>query len=710
MADRDVLDDALEQFKLSEEAYSANREAALEDIRFARLGEQWPENIAQDRAREGRPMLTINRIPTFGRQVVNDARQNKPTIKVLPSGGGAHRLTAWALQGLIQQIENQSSSKVAYDTGIEFAVYGGFGYWRVDLDYAYDDAFDLDVLVKPVYNPFSIYGDPHPEGMDSRDWNFGFVTDDMPKEQFEKEYPDAEAAGFEGSGTTKQAGWIRDKTVRVAEWWSREQVKRPIVKLSDGSILTAEIYMREKALFDAKGATVTGTREALSHKITHRVITALDVLSEKEWAGCYIPIIPVYGDIVNIEGEVTYKSLFRDAKDPQRMVNFWRTAATELVALAPRVPYIGARGSFTTDAEKWSSANRTSHPHLEYDPVPGQPPPQRQSLDSGVAAGALQEAMNASDDIKSVLGLFDASLGARSNETSGRAIMARQREGDVSTFHFIDNRDRAVEHTGRILVDLIPKVYTSGRMVTILSEDLKERQLVLGAPQPEFDGHIFDLTVGKYSVVAKAGPSYTTKREEAAYQMIEFAKVTGTGQMYADVIAKNLDWPGAEEIEARLKRALPPNILGNGPSQQEQQMQQAIAQLQMELQKAMQELQVLKSDTAVDMAEVQVKHADVQVKNKEAAIKEQEVMLKAKELEIRMMEMAKDAEEIQEQMQSKGLETNVIIEAITALQQSVAAFAQSQGAKRKVGRFQKQADGSWVADVQETPEGGQTLQ
>lgn len=695
MADRDLLEEALELWQLSADAEASNRDEALDDIRFARRGEQWDQTIASTRRAEGRPMLTINRLPAFARQVINDARQNKPSITTRPATGGANKVTAQIFDGLIRHIQNQSSASVAYDTGIESSVYGGFGYWRVDVDYAHNDTFDLDVMIQPVFNPFSVYGDPSPEGYDSRDWTFAFVLADMDDDAFEAKYPGADACDW--SDTQGIAGrWWMEDAVRVAEWWQRKEVATRVVKLANGNIVKADIYQREPML---QQIPVVGERDVRSYEVTHRVITAVDLLEEKKWAGSYIPIVPVYGDIVNIEGERFYQSLIRDAKDPQRMFNFWRTASTEIVALAPRVPYIGPRGSFTTDAEKWSTANRKSHAYLEYDPQPGQPPPQRQPLDGGVAAGALQEALNASDDMKAVMGLHDASLGAKSNETSGRAIFLRQKEGDTSTFHFIDNRDRAIEHTGRILVDLIPNVYTGDRIVTILTDDLKEHTVQLGVPVPELGGHVFDLTAGKYALVMKTGPAYTTKREEAAVQQIEFAKVSGTGGLIADLIAKNLDWPGSDEIAKRIENSLPPHVLGKAPPPEMQQLQQAMQQAQQIITQLQQENQVLKLEQKLNAADAKAKMAEVDVKDKEVAVKDKEVMVKNKELEVREIEAQVEGAKAIAEAQQVGIDRSVMQSMMSELKDEISKAAMPR--KRK-GRAIKQPDGSWQLEAEDT--------
>jgi hypothetical protein len=594
MADKDVLSDALEEFKLADEAASENRNLALEDIRFARLAEQWPDDIAKQREREGRPMLTINRLPAFGRRVVNEARQNRPAITIKPASDQADVHTAAVITGLIRNIEQTSDADVARDTGVEAAVFGGFGYWRVDVDYASDDVFDLDICVRRIANPFTVFADPRSTAADASDWRYGFVTELLPLAEFKSKYKGAETQSWEGAD---DEGWFTEDSVRIAEWWKREEVMRQLVQLNDGSVLSADEFERNRDLFLIAGLQVKGERTAPSFKVTQRLISGAEVLDTKEWAGRYIPIIPCYGDEVNVEGKRYFRSLIRDAKDPQKMLNFWRTAGTELVALAPKVPFIGARGQFTTDAEKWSNANRQSYAYLEYDPIAGMPPPQRQPLDSGVAAGAMQEAINASEDMKTIMGIYDPSLGEKSNETSGIAIRRRQSQTDIATFHFLDNLNRAVKYEGRVILDLIPQVYTGERIIRILGEDGTPQSVPLNQPTqpPQMPGvkvppgltKVFDLTVGKYDVVVKAGPSYGTKREEAAEQQIAFMQaVPAMAPLMTDILADNLDWPQADKLKERIEQQManpPPNpemVKAQAQGQLEQMKVQAQGQLE----------------------------------------------------------------------------------------------------------------------------------
>lgn len=614
MADKDLLEEATEAFDLAAEHESDNRRDALDDMRFARLGEQWPELVRRNREISGRPCLTINRMPTFIRQVVNDSRQNKPAIKVHPADSKADVQTAQIYDGLIRHIEVSSKASIAYDTAIDHAATGGFGYFRINTRYACDDTFDLDLAIDRIANPFSVYGDPFSTGADSADWNSAFIVEAMPKAKFEQQYKGAEDIDWKAGGyVTLKEPWLEGEQILVAEWWKRAKVKKTVLLLSDQQVMAEDVYEKQKELLDALEIKVVGSRELESYKVTQRLMTGAEILETNDWKGQFIPIVPVYGEEVNIEGKRYLRSLIRDAKDAQRMFNYWRTTTTELVALAPKAPYIGPKGAFETDKAKWETANVDTHAFMEYDVVPaaGGVPPQRQPF-SGVPAGALQEALNASDDMKSIVGMYDASLGARSNETSGRAIMARQREGDVSTFHFVDNLARGIEHGGRILVDLIPHVYTGERIVRVLGQDNAATTIQLGKPvpvmgpdgQPQMDpntgqpiSRIFDLGAGKYDLTVTTGPSFTTRRQEAAEAMTELLRAfPAAAPVIGPRLAKNLDWPEADQIAVELKQLAQAAMQGG-----QQADPNAAADAQVKAQESQAKMQIEQQKLEIDM-------------------------------------------------------------------------------------------------------------
>lgn len=571
-----IITDALERFRYSEDGSAQIRQQGREDILFARLGEQWPDQTRRIRQDEGRPCLTVNRLPTFIRQVVNDGRQNKPSIRVHPVDSGADYDTAQIIAGLIRSIERGSHASLAYDTALDNAVTNGFGFIRVTMDYCHPDSFDMEARIERVANPFSVHWDVNSTGFDGGDWDYAFVSEMLTELEMKRRYPKAsDSAGEWPEGVGEgQENWTSQKLIRVAEYFSRHEKKRKIVRLTDGRVVRAD-QLDEPQMFMAadgqpmamplkdalamSGVTVNGERKATYYEVKRRVMTAAEVLSEEDWPGTTIPIAPVWGEEVIYEGRRHFRSLIRDARDPQMMLNFWRSASTELVALAPRAPFMVALGTIPPDeTEKWATANTRSHAYLTYDATQG-PAPQRQPF-AGVPAGALQEAMNASDDIKSVTGIFDASLGARSNETSGRAIMARQRETDKGTFHFIDNLSRAIQYVGQVLVEVIPSIYSARQTIQILGEDEKQRVERVTAeagspPSAEHpEGKIYNLAAGKYGVTVDVGPNYATQRQETVASMTELFRANpASSEVLGDMYVKNMDWPGSDKAAERIQ-------------------------------------------------------------------------------------------------------------------------------------------------------------
>lgn len=994
----DDLEDAKAEFARATEAWSENYNNALEDFRFARMSEQWPEKIKRQRELEGRPCLTINKLPAFIRQVVNDARQNKPAITVHPVDSAADPETAEVFNGLIRHIEQSSDADVATDTAIDHSATGGYGFFKINTRYATDDGFEQDIVFEAVPNPFSIVPDPDTTAADSSDWNIAFEIESLTKKVFERRFDGADPVSFDASSTLRKKAEDGD-LVQIAYQWLRTETKRRILALRptrplsedeaaqvggmlpESMIVEEAVYKAQKDLFDALGYEVVGQpRDVPSYSVEQRILSGADVLETIPWAGKWIPIVPVYGEDLNIEGQRHLSGLVRAASDAQRQFNFWRplaldtpiptptgwstmgalkvgdqvfddggkpcnvvgkspvhigrtcyrvtfddgssivadaehpwpveerigtrgrgtprwkrrlartdeltagehyiptpapldcpdvelpvhpyvlglwlgdgntmtgritpgdediaevrerieacgyrcgptaryngshgtftvlglqtqlsaakvlgnkhipaeylraserqrrellrglmdtdgsihhatlscdftttsvalasgfsellrslgiksksisrqgrasrlvnggdhllpvtqfyftaypseevfglrrkvatlgnrpehrrrtkrygiakvervstvpvqciaidapshlflageamvpthnTASTELVALAPKAPFIGRVGQFETDAAKWATANNQSHAYIEYDVPEGQAdigPPQRQPF-AGVPAGALQEALNASDDMKSIMGLYDASLGARSNETSGRAIMARQREGDVGTFHYIDNLSRSIRHAGRILIDLIPKVYSTPRIARVLGPDGQAKNVRIApkavaeqepqAPeqpqeQPGMDraedvSRVYSLDAGKYDLTVSAGPSYTSRREESASQMIELIRAyPAAAPLIGDLLAKNLDWPGADEIAERLNAMLPAQLQGESPEAeaakaQIQKMAEIIGQLKGEN-------EALKADKGIESRKVEIDAFNAETQRLKAVI------------------------------------------------------------------------------------------
>jgi hypothetical protein len=624
-----VLELALKRFKTCVEAESKQREKWLEDIKFCTNEGQWPDNVKNERAQQGRPTLTINQIPRFVRQVTNDARMNRPAIKVSPVED-SDKETAEVIEGLCRHIEVRSNADVAYDTAVEFQVKMGIGYIRVITEYEHDDSFNQDICIKRVKNPFTIYFDPSCQEPDYSDARYAFVVSDMTHEEFKEEYKDSDMADYMSLSSTgdSPSEWLTSDIVRVAEYFYVEEKDEKISLLSDGSIIPTKDIPK-----GSPEGTVINERTVKKREVKWCKITGKDVLDEKPWAGKYIPIIPVLGDEINIDGKRDLIGLVRNAKDPQRMYNYWSSAQTEAIALAPKSPFLIAEGQVKGYEKVWASANQVNHSFLPYVPTSlnGQnvPPPQRMQAEPPVQA-MVQAIAQASEDMKGTTGIYDAALGARSNETSGKAILARQKESDVSNFHYIDNLSRSIRHLGVILVDLIPKIYDAPRVVRILGVDQEPKTVGInqpvdqqGAPLPPSQAEsaeqqgiakIYDMTTGRYDVVVETGPSYSTKREQAAESMVQLTQAyPQLMQIAGDLMVSNMDWPGADEVAERLKKTLPPEL------QNDDQQQTIPPQVQAQMEQAQQMIDALTQQLNQLQSEKEAKEQELASKERIAA-------------------------------------------------------------------------------------------
>jgi hypothetical protein len=619
--EKKLLEEALERWQAAAEATAEQRRVAKEDLEF-RAGEQWPSDIKAERSAEKRPCLTINKLPQFSRQITNEQRKNRPAIKISPVSDGADEDTAEVLQGAIRHIEQLSNADVAYDTAFKGAVDQGFGYFRFTTAYTSSTAFTQEIQFKRIRNPFTVYLDPSAQEPDGSDANWGFVVEDLSKETYKRLYPKSKRAigdTWETSVGDNIPDWVTKDGCRVAEYFYKKFEEVTLVLLSDGAVF-------EKAEYEALMAagqvpleiTKVDERQATKWKVMWCKHTATEILEETEWLGKYIPIVPVYGDELDVDGKVILEGIIRHAKDPQRMYNYWATAETETIALSPKAPWVGAEGQFEGN-NKWETANTKNHAYLEYKPkslagVP-LPPPQRNTAEPPVQA-ITNARLQATDDLKATTGIYDATLGARSNERSGRAITARDNQSQTSNFHFIDNLVRSVRHAGRILIDLIPKVYDAPQIMRIIGEDGSQRMVKVNQkfidPKTKVE-KIFDFSVGVYDVIVEAGPSFSTKRKESAESILSLAQsYPQLMEIAGDLLVQSLDWPEHRKIAQRLRKMLPPGVAEPLPGEEEQMPPAAIKKIN-EMQEMIKQLTATLNDTN---QQLETKQAEIASKEK----------------------------------------------------------------------------------------------
>lgn len=634
-----LLERAKERTKIMMQADHENREQGMYDMKFANVpGEQWERNMKEQRG--SRPCYEFNKLRISCKRIINDMRANRPGAKVRAVEGGDPEL-AQLNEGLIRNIAAISDFDTIVDYEAEFQVAAGIGAWRVTTDYVSDDAFNQDIKIVPLRNPFTLFVDPQCRDFlkrDAKDWT---VTERISKEDFELRWPKATVSDFESGDYQHddENRWTDEETVRIAEYWYKKPIKKEIWRVviekvaPDGSMMEPETKIVDSTTDEAQGidqAQIAERRTIETNKICWVICSGERILEQGDWAGTMFPFVIVFGEHSWIDGRPYWWGLPRFAKDAQRSYNVARTAVSETIAQAPKSQYWATQKQAEGHLGNWKEAHKKNYPFLLYNPDPKAPngPPARMG-GADVPVALIQETQLASDEIKAVTGIFDASMGAQGNEKSGVAIARRQHQGEIATFNFQDNMSKGVQRTYEILLDLIPHIYDTERELRVLGsdgeEDYKKVNEVVRTPDGKLV-KINDLAEGKYDVTVTSGPSFTTLRQEAAetYGALaqQFPELMGVA---GDLVMKSMDLPYAEDIAERMRILLPPQI---------QEQLNADKELPPEVQEAM---------ARVDQAMAQVEEAAMALeeeknafaKDKELAINERHKMeQKEKDLEI----------------------------------------------------------------------------
>ena len=582
------INDAIKFWQLVNTADSFNRAEALQDIKFA-AGDQWPVEIQNSRNVEARPCLTINKIDAYIRQVTNQQRQQRPRIKVHAVNNLADYKIAQIIEGICRHIEVNSNADTAYDTAFDYAVRMGWGYWRINTRYVSDDSFDQEIYIDTIDNPFTVYFDPNSILPDGSDAERCLITTLMDKKVFKQYYPDAnDGASFTQRSTGDDtASWVTKEDIRLAEYFYVERQKAKLYLLSDGSKQFADSE-RFFERVQAAGLTIVDERDSFRKAVKWIKMTAMEVLEERTLPGKWIPVVPCYGAQVIVDDKRKKYGLVRFAKDPQRMYNFWRTSMTESVALAPKAKWLLAEGQDEGHENEWALANIKSTPVLRYKQtdIDGRQAQMPQRIQPEPPPQGIMEAAGAiSADLQMVLGILDPNQ-LPSGNISGKALMGQQNQVDLSNFHFYDNMTRSIRHTGKIILDLIPKIYDTQRVLRIIGADGQPSMETINERTVGADGVekvLNDVTVGEYDVVIDAGPSFQTKRQMAVEAMMPLLAKDELFKVAGDLAFRNMDFPGADVIADRLAAMNPLAQIdekSDVPPQVQMQLMQAQKQVQ----------------------------------------------------------------------------------------------------------------------------------
>jgi hypothetical protein len=608
--DSDILQEAKKRFQACEDWEADFRKRFVEDLKFANAdpenGWQWDQVLQQNRTDKRKPCLTINKTRQHNLQIINDAKQNKPGVNIRPVGDGATYEAAQVFEGVVRHIEYQSNAEQAYDTATTFQVEGGIGYWRVITDYVSPDTFDQEIYIRRIKNPDTVYLDPDISEADGSDARFGFIFEDMSRDRFEAEYPD-----FKGDADLDVIGkgdsWCAKDSVRIAEYYRREQKADKLVAFVDPMTQQQVIIRKsvmddnQKAMYElVKADPSTNERSVLTDEVQWFKIAGNKIIDRRVWPGKFVPIVRVIGEETVIEGKMDRKGHTRALKDAQRMYNYWTSEGTAQVALQTQTPYIAAVEATEGVETYWAKSNLDDAAYLPYnayseDGTRSIPPPQR-TQPPQMASAYIDGMRICENQLMMASGQYQSQFGQNENATSGKAINERQRQGDNATYHYIDNLAIGIKYTGKILIDLIPKIYDTPRVIRILAKDGTEGAVQIDpnaqqAHQPTQDPNqeaesqivsaIFNPNVGRYEIESDTGPGYATRRQEAFNAMTQIASQDkGFLEKAGDLYWKAADFPMADELAERYANAIPAAIKGKGPPPEVQQLQGQLQQSQ----------------------------------------------------------------------------------------------------------------------------------
>jgi hypothetical protein len=636
---------AKQRYRRAVDAFGVLRQQAIADTKFV-MGDsenqwQWPEDVYQNRsAMSGKPCLTINITAQHCNQIINSIRQNRPSAKISPVDGDGDKKTAVILGGMLRSIQSYSNADTAHDTAAEHSVYGGEGYWRVLTEYESPESFDQVITIKTIVNPQLVLIDPDAVEPDRSDAKWAFIFDELSPDQVHEEYPDMDVSSWvEDEGN----GWTGKNTIRRAEYFWCEFVDDTLIKLMDGttelrSKLPEGSVIKGDALILPDGSFM---QIAAKRETTRKVWYWCKLLGgesepidKRIWPGQYMPIITVVGKEVNVNGEIVRKGVVRDLKDSGRMVNYSYSAAVETVALQNKVPYLASAESIAGFEDIWGSANIENRAYLPYNEKDGEGRPLQmpsRQAPATMASAQVQMLQLSVEQMRASSGQQNANFGIRSEAQSGVGIQRLKAQGEIATFHFPDNLARALRYEAKVILDLIPKIYDTKRVIRILGLDGKETSALLDpemgdAYREEVQGDVdavFNPMVGRYDVAIDTGPSYQTQRQEAADALTSLTQsMPNLSAVAGDLVVKSYDFPMADEISERLARALPPGLREDKstpemtPEHQQvmQQMNQQIDQLTQELHQSVDKVNELQDEKEMKLMELRVKAYEADTK------------------------------------------------------------------------------------------------
>ena len=631
----EIVKEALERFETASDGWSDIYEQSVADVSFIDDDEgQWEDSVRE--SRHNRPCLTFDKLSASVDRVVGGQMAQMPSVKVRAAEEGDEDI-AEVYQGLIRQIDQRGIQ--AFKTAFKFAVKSGWGCLLVDHDYIDDVSLDQDIILREIKNPFSVLLDPIIQAQHVQEARFGFMFEDMERQEFSRLYPDAESYPGESDFTTtgNMDSWVSEDFVRVADYFRITLEEKTLVQLSDGRVLDLEEVQPVRDELNLQGITLGKTRKVQKRKLERFKISGMEILEEVECVGRFIPLVPMFGKTSNINGKYITRGIVRKAKDAQRLYNYSRSVAVEVTALTPKQPYFVTPAMIKGHESKWKNMMVSNDPVLQFNFDQGQKP-YRESPAQG-SPGLLQDAQFAAEDIKATTGIFDANIGQQGQETSGVAIGRRQFQGEMSNFEYQDQLIDSMELAGRIMIDMIPAVYDTERTIRIIGEDEREETVQVNKTLMDAQTGTFvktmDLNVGNYDIKIASGPSFTTRKQETAEQLSSMiAQNPAMSQLVGDILFQNLDLVGGDEAIKRFRSAgVKAGIIEPNQEEAVALQSQIQASKQLEQQAAQLELALKQAEVATERAEAIERESKASMNTVKTAVEQMKLAEAQEDLE-----------------------------------------------------------------------------
>lgn len=588
-ADAELIAKSLKRYKITYDSEAETRKQGLEDLQFSIGTGQWDSAVKSNREIDGKPCLTVNRIPTFLRQYTGEERQHRPAMLVDPVGDGADEEVAEIIQGVLRHTEVVSFADTVYDNSYDMMLRIGWDYWRINTDYITETSFDQEPRIAGIENPFAVYMSPirQPDGTDPL---WCHVVQDLSKEEYEEKYGKSQMARlhFPTDMGNAEPNWVTKDGARIAEYWWLELEGKVLCQLEDGTTCFKQ---------DLKGRRSLDERDTVTRKVCCVKHNAIEVLERYEYQGRYIPILELNGVRLNVNGKIYKAGMVRDARDAQRIYDFMVTRAVEQVDLQGKDPLFVPEGGNKNHEEEYRQMNKKSYPYMYYVPydADGKPLPPPSRANRNVDIQAIQSLVQQADyDMKAVIGVYGTGPGEQGapNE-SAFAVMTREQQTNTGTVNWSDNLNRTIRWQGKILIDLWPKVVPAARIQRIIKPDDDVKQAIVFNSQHSsaedaqklLDGKalkkVYDIGSGLYDVTMSTGPQYRTARQEGFRALMSLVSAKPElAPMMMDVLMKYADWPGAHILGERFKKMLPPNLQDDGDDDPQTKISALEAQLQ----------------------------------------------------------------------------------------------------------------------------------